>query len=645
MSNSSVSAKGHLRHWISCCCSAILQKHFRKVGGHRYDLAQFSIQTNPLFRRVRSNRQRSGKSIMKNWTLSSRLKSDLLELVGSIYPQQDSEALFVQIVDAFWSGDHLPRRKSRTLSAAPWSEKDTTLIAYGNSIVDGEHKPLDLLHDFLLANLKGVVNGVHILPFFPFTSDDGFAITDYRAVNSILGDWEDINRISHNFRLMSDLVLNHCSSQSAWFSDYLQGHEPYDRFFFEASPDDDLSEVVRPRAHALLRAVETANGPRHVWCTFSHDQVDFDFSNPEVLLEFLRIMRFHIDQGVRTIRLDAVAFIWKEIGTSCIHLPQTHAIVRLMRVLADYSDVPLVLITETNVPKNENLSYFGNRNEAHVIYNFSLPPLILQALLNGTSKTLNTWQMTMPPAQPGCTYFNFTASHDGIGLRPAEGLLTDDEIDGMIDTVKGFGGLVSMREAAGGTSRPYELNVSLFDALSGTVKGKDEWNIARFLCGQAIAMALEGIPAFYIHSLLATPNDLAGVEKTNHNRAINRHRWHYPELLEKLADPSSQQAIVFAQMKRLISIRIRQPAFHPNATQYTLQLGDRMFGFWRQSRDRSQSIFAIHNVTDETVSIPARSLNLFDGEDWKDLVSGQQMQEFGGDITFAPYQVRWITNQ
>tara|TARA_R110002126_G_scaffold201238_2_gene348818 strand:- start:117708 stop:119456 length:1749 start_codon:yes stop_codon:yes gene_type:complete len=582
---------------------------------------------------------------MRNWTLSSRLKSDLIELIGSIYPQQDSEVLLAQIVEAFWSGDHLPRRKSRTLSAAPWSEKDSYLIAYGNSIVDGEHKPLDLLHDFLLANLKGVVNGVHILPFFPFTSDDGFAITDYRTVNSTLGDWEDINRISHNFRLMSDLVLNHCSSQSAWFNDYLQGHEPYDKFFFEASPDDDLSEVVRPRAHALLRAVETANGPRHVWCTFSHDQVDFDFSNPEVLLEFLRIMRFHIDQGVRTIRLDAVAFIWKEIGTSCIHLPQTHAIVRLMRVLADYSDVPLVLITETNVPKNENLSYFGNRNEAHVIYNFSLPPLILQALLHGTSKTLNAWQMTMPPAQPGCTYFNFTASHDGIGLRPAEGLLTDDEIDGMIDTVKGFGGLVSMREAAGGTSRPYELNVSLFDALSGTVKGKDEWNIGRFLCGQAIAMALEGIPAFYIHSLLATPNDLAGVEKTNHNRAINRHRWHYPELLEKLADPSSQQAIVFAQMKQLIAIRIRQPAFHPNATQYTLQLGDRMFGFWRQSRDRSQSIFAIHNVTDETVSIPTRSLNLFDGENWKDLVSGQQLQEFGGDITFAPYQVRWITNQ
>ncbi len=585
------------------------------------------------------------KAAVKNKQVPPRLRNGIGSLVASVYPDHETERLVSEIVDAFWPDAKMPRKRSRAPGNATWSEKDSYVITYGNTFVDGEYKPLDLLHDFLEKHLKGRINGVHILPYFPFTSDDGFAITDYRAVNSSLGAWEDIERIAGDFRLMSDLVINHCSSQSTMFSDYLQGHEPYDRFFFEASPEEDLTKVVRPRAHPLLRKVETANGPKHVWCTFSHDQVDFDFRNPEVLLEFLRILRFHIDRGVRTLRLDAVAFLWKEAGTSSIHLRQTHEIVRLMRLLTDYNEEAMILITETNVPNFENLSYFGNRNEAHAVYNFSLPPLLLHALLNGTSKHLNAWQMSMPPAQLGCSYFNFTASHDGIGMRPAEGLLSEEDISHMIETVMGFGGMVSLREGNDGEMHPYEINVSLFDALQGTVDGRDDWNVERFLCSQTVAMGLEGIPAFYIHSLLGTHNDHEGVEKLGHNRAINRRRWHYPEILSLLEDPGSSHVRVFEAMKRLIGIRILQPAFHPNATQFTLQLGEALFGFWRQSTDRTQSIFAIHNLTDQPVSISALSLNLIDGENWKDLLSDETIDRFEGEIEFAPYQCRWITNR
>ena len=575
--------------------------------------------------------------------ISRRLRESIRLHLESIYPEKDSRALTRQVLEAYWGDGVVPRKRGRVAGNNMWSADNAYVITYGNSIIDGEHKPLSLLQDFLTENLKGVIKGVHILPYFPYTSDDGFAITDYRAVDSGLGGWEDIERIGREFRLMSDLVLNHCSSQSNWFNEFRMGHEPYRDFFFTASPEDDLSSVVRPRAHPLLRKVETADGEKHVWCTFSHDQVDFDFSNPEVLLEFLRIMRFHINRGVRTIRLDACAFIWKEVGTSCIHLPQTHEIIRLMRVLADYSEESIVLITETNVPNVENLSYFGNRNEAHMIYNFSLPPLIVHALMTGTSQFLNAWQMAMPPAQMGCAYFNFTASHDGIGLRPAESLLSDEAIGEMVETVKSFGGRVSMRQLSDGSMRPYEMNVSLFDALKGTVKGEDEHNIARFLCSQTIAMALEGIPAFYIHSLLSTSNDYEGVEKSGHNRAINRHRWNYDALQEALADETTQHAKVFNAMRELIGIRTRQPAFHPNATQFTLHLGEKLFGFWRQSVDRTQSIFAINNVTDETLEIPAMALNLIGGERWIDLISGETVDE--ARIGFAPYQCRWITNR
>lgn len=573
-----------------------------------------------------------------------RLREGLLHLLQSVYPDHDTKDLLERVLTAFWPGDEPPRPRGRPPGNTLWSEKDSYVITYGNSFINGEHKPLDLLYDFLDTRLRGVATGVHILPYFPYTSDDGFAVTDYYAVDSMLGAWEDVGRIAGQFRLMSDMVINHCSSQSVMFNEYRLCHSPYDKFFFEASPEDDLSMVVRPRAHPLLREVDTAQGPKHVWCTFSHDQVDFDFSNPEVLLEFLRILRFHVDRGVRTVRLDAVAFLWKEVGSPSIHLRQTHEVVRLLRLLADYCAQPLVLITETNVPNAENLSYFGNRNEAHVVYNFSLPPLLLHALLHGTSQHLNAWQMSMPPAQLGCTYFNFTASHDGIGMRPAEGLLSEEDIDSVIATAKRFGGLASMRTMPDGSTRTYEINIALFDALKGTVEGEDQWNIERFLCSQTIALGLEGIPGIYIHSLLGTGNDHEGVEKSGHNRAINRRRWHYPDLLAELENADSTHARIFQGLTSLMKLRSKQGAFHPNATQFTLQLGNQLFGFWRQSLDRSQSIFAIHNLTAEEVTIPVMALNLIGGETWTDLISGDDIGSMGRDIIFAPYQCRWITN-
>lgn len=578
-------------------------------------------------------------------TKANSFNARLATLTRQVYPDIDTESLTSAIIDAFWPEGTKRRKRGRLPSNNLWTEQDALLITYGNSILDGAHKPLDLLHDFLLRRMKGVVNGVHILPFFPYTSDDGFAVSDFRAVNPQLGDWPDINRISNDFHLMSDLVLNHVSSQGTWFNSYRQAQSPYDKFFFEASTEDDLSDVVRPRTTPLLREVDTINGPRHVWCTFSHDQIDLDFRNPEVLLEFLRIIRLHVDNGVQIIRLDAVAFLWKEVGTTSIHLPQTHAVVQLMRVLCDYAAETIILLTETNVPKAENLSYFGQRNEAHAIYNFPLPPLILHAVMSGSSHYLRRWQSGMPPAQMGCAYLNFTASHDGIGMRPVEGILPPEEQAKMIDTIKNIGGLVSMRALPGGGEAPYEINTTFYEAMGQTFAGKDTHHFDRFICSQTIVMSLEGIPAFYIHSMLATPNDHEQVEYRGMNRGINRHRWDYPTLNALLDDPDTQHARVLAAMSERLRIRAQQPAFHPNATQFTMPLSDGVFGVWRQSLDRHQSIFALHNVSDQAVDVSHMSMNLIDDETWIDVLSGDAIDMTRDAITLAPYQCRWITNR
>ncbi|WP_166422895.1 sugar phosphorylase [Paraglaciecola sp. 20A4] len=525
-----------------------------------------------------------------------------------------------------------------------WTQQDAVLITYGDSIEEEGVKPLKTLHKFLKQSCTQHINSVHILPFFPYSSDDGFAVIDYSSVNESLGDWTDIQFIAKDFRLMSDVVINHCSSRSAWFDNFIKGEGVGSDFFHTANPEDDLSNVVRPRTSPLLRETETAKGIEHVWCTFSHDQVDFDFRNPKVLQAFVSIIRQYLDNGVRLFRLDAVAFLWKKVGTSCINLEQTHEVVRLLRTLIEYAQPDVIIITETNIPNRENLAYLGNANEAHAIYNFSLPPLLVNTLITGDCHYLKSWLMSMPPAQNGTTYFNFIASHDGIGLRPAEGLLEDEELTVLVNTMQTFGGRISWRASENGQQKAYEINIALYDALQGTVKGPDKWGFQRFMCAHAIMLALEGIPGIYIHSLLATGNDYERVKNTSHNRAINRHKWQYDELQKQLASTFSQHHKVLNAMGDLLTIRRQQVAFHPNATQFTLQLGTQVFGFWRQSIDRRQSIFCLNNISDEPQEIHLSDINLVGTDEWLDLLTKQPIYAADHTVELAPYQSMWISN-
>ncbi|MBR8827488.1 MAG: alpha-glucosidase C-terminal domain-containing protein [Gomphosphaeria aponina SAG 52.96 = DSM 107014] len=569
---------------------------------------------------------------------SARVKPLLEKLYDQETQEKLLEELFLLLKEHFAPQMQEDRNK--------WSENNVQLITYGDSIIHNGEKPLQTLNHFLDQYVGDTITGVHILPFFPYTSDDGFAVIDYLSVSPELGDWEDIKPIAKKFNLMVDLVINHVSSKSIWFEQFKQGKKPGCDYFIEVDPSIDLSQVVRPRSTPLLTKVETVKGEKYVWSTFSEDQIDVNFANPDVLIEYIKIILFYVQIGAKFIRLDAVGFLWKKIGTSCIHLPETHAVVRLLREILQMLNPAVSLITETNVPNRENLTYFGNRNEAHMVYNFSLPPLLLNALLQGKSDHLKTWMMRMPPVPMGCAYFNFTASHDGIGLRPAEGLLSDDEYQTLLEMMEKFGGKISMRKNPDGTESPYEINISWFDAMKGTAQGEDVWQIERFLCSQTMMMAFDGIPAFYIHSLLATPNDLENLEKKEMNRAINRHKWDYEELAKRLNEPQSTQHIVLKELARRIKIRRSQPAFHPNATQYTLHpLNNGLFTFWRQSIYREQSIFCINNLTNTHQPLSLTDLNLFDTENWYDLISGEEFADLAAKLSIKPYQCLWITNK
>ena len=398
---------------------------------------------------------------------------------------------------------------------------------------------------------------------------------------------------------MVDLVINHCSSKNKLFKNFLENKSPGKEFFINSEKKfPESKKIVRPRSSDLSKKVLVNGKNRFVWCTFGHDQVDFDFKNPNVLIYFLEIIKFYLDQNIKALRLDAVAFLWKEFGTRCINLPETHNIVRLIRLIIDYFYNNTLLITETNIPSHENLTYFGNNNEAHCIYNFSLAPLLIHAIVSGNSFYLKKWSRGMPPAQENNSYLNFLSTHDGIGMRPIEGILPETEVLKYFNFFKKQGGLFSYR-TNGGKKSVYEVNITLLESFKECYNGKDNFIFERFILAHTILFSMEGIPAIYIQNFLGSKNDNNKVKKTNSFRSINRKNWNFESIVTKIQNKSTITSKILNTLNRLIVLRKKQTAFHPNATQFTLQLDDCFFGIWRQSIDRSQSIFCISNLTNE----------------------------------------------
>ncbi|MBN2476241.1 MAG: DUF3459 domain-containing protein [Pirellulales bacterium] len=547
---------------------------------------------------------------------------------------------------AAWCLDQIAARLVHYLPKIPplrktaWDQRDVMLITYGDQVRGEAEPPLATLGRFLaMAGLQELLGTVHVLPFFPYSSDDGFSVIDYRTVDPALGGWADVQALGERFDLMFDLVVNHVSRRSRWFQDYAAGREPYTGYFIEMDPQTDLSTVTRPRSLPLLTPVETARGTRHLWTTFSDDQLDLNFAEPAVLVEMIDVLLFYLQQGARFIRLDAIAYLWKQPGTSCIHLPQTHAVVKLLRDLVDAVAPGAILLTETNVPHQENASYLGEGDEAQMIYQFSLAPLLLEALLSGDATLLGGWLAELPPAPPQTTVLNFTASHDGIGVRPLEGIMPTPRFDRLLKAVEARGGYISTKRNPDGSDSPYELNITYFDALAEPGDANPAIQVRRFLASQALMLSVRGIPAVYFHSLVGTPNNTAGVARTGRPRSINRRKFELAELQTVLGAADSPPAMVLDGYRRLLQVRVAQPAFHPDAAQVVVPLGHpSLVALVRKSIDGRQTILVVGNLGPQPQSVDVRKATGAVPE--ADLLGGHPV---GDPVTLSPYQVAWIT--
>ncbi|MBL7161642.1 MAG: sugar phosphorylase [Anaerolineales bacterium] len=574
------------------------------------------------------------------------LESKLYDHIAFIYGAESADLITARITE------RLARFRAAypELASSPpkhrVSERDSILITYGDMVQHEGQPPIQTLADFVKKYLGDVVSAIHILPFYPYSSDDGFSVIDYRAVNPAFGNWDDVARLGDNFRLMFDAVVNHISSQSVEFQGFLEGDPDFQEFFTVIEEGTDLSRVFRPRATPVVTPYQTADGEKLVWTTFNTDQIDLNYSNPDVLLEVIDILLFYAAQGADFIRLDAVTYIWKEIGTDCINLPRTHRIVQLMRTVLDMAAPRVAIITETNVPHKDNIAYFGDgTNQAQMVYNFALPMLTLHAFHKGDVSTLSAWAETLELPSDQATFFNFLASHDGIGMMPVKNFLSIEDLNEEVERTHKFGGFVSYKSNEDGSQSPYELNINYLDALTdpGTPQEDIEMVAKRFLASQAIMLSLRGVPGIYFHSLFGSRNWREGVEETDRHRTINRQKLQLDELEAALRDPNTLTARVFKGYAHLLKTRQDYPAFHPMGGQQILRIHKNILAILRTALDESETVLCLTNVTDQpqTLSIAPEKWNIPPITKCCDLLDEKACIE-AGEILLAPYQTRWV---
>lgn len=515
--------------------------------------------------------------------------------IGFLYPNQINDTLSAigELVEEYSA---LIEKKDFQLR-----KEDVILIAYADSFIHGGESSLTSLKKVCSTHLKSMINTIHILPFYPFTSDDGFSVMDYKEVNPEFGSWNEVLELNQEFQLMFDAVINHISKSSEWFQGFLSGDKDFGNFFIEAHPNHpDLHLVTRPRTLPLLHPYLKQGQEKYIWTTFSEDQIDLNYENPQVFLRVLEVLLFYISKGAKFIRLDAIAFMWKKLGTNCIHLDETHEIIMAYRKIIEQIAPQVVLITETNVPHQENISYFGDGlNEAHMVYNFSLPPLLAYSLHAGEVDTLTNWAQSLELPSDKTCFFNFTASHDGIGVRPLQGIVSDEHISMLANKAESHGGFVSYKSNPDGSKTPYELNCNYMDLLSSPEEST-AYRAKRFMLSQAVMLSFNGVPGVYYHSVFGSENDVEAVKSSGINRRINRAKIQIDNLNSELEDKSSLRYSVYSEYRKLLELRQQEEAFHPfSQAHFSNEKGL----FIIERKGESERVSCLFNFSDVPINI------------------------------------------
>jgi sucrose phosphorylase len=421
------------------------------------------------------------------------------------------------------------------------------LITYADSM----GKNLQETQELLNAHFKGIVGGVHILPFYPSSADRGFAPMDYQVVDPAFGGWDDVKQISDNFYTMYDFMVNHISRSSAYYKDFQQNKDAskyadlfirYKDFWPGGEPTEEQVDLIykrKPRAPYI--DITFADGTTEkIWCTFDEEQVDINMYT-QTTLDFVKEnLTVLAERGAKIIRLDAFAYATKKVDTNCFFIePDTWEMLDYCKdILAPHG---VEILPEIHEHYSIQLKL---AEKGYWVYDFALPMLVLHALHSGRSDRLANWLNICPRKQ-----FTTLDTHDGIGVVDVADLMTQEEIDETKENLftKGANVKKIYNTMAYNNLDIYQLNCTYYSALGD--------NDDAYVLARALQFFTPGIPQVYYVGLLAGANDLALLEETKVGRNINRHYFSKEEVVENLQRP------VLKRLFKLMEFRNTYKAF------------------------------------------------------------------------------------
>ncbi len=429
------------------------------------------------------------------------------------------------------------------------------LITYVDRLSNGG---FNALHSLLKGPLAGIFGGVHLLPFFtPMDGTDaGFDPTDHTQVDARLGTWEDVQALGGTTDLVADLIVNHISSSSPQFLDFLEkGPDSqyadmfltFERVFPRGARESDLLRIYRPRPSLPFSPITLLSGERKLlWTTFNPEQVDIDVRHPQAEAYLGSILRKFQAAGIKIIRLDAVGYAIKKPGTNCFMIPETFEFITELTEKAHKLGIDVLVEIHSHYLKQIEIAH-----RVDWVYDFALPPLVLHALFKSDARPLARWLSISP--RNAVTVLD---THDGIGVIDAgadsdgaPGLLSPGEIDNLVETVhrRSRGQSKRATGAAASNLDLYQVNCTFLDALGGRE--------AEYLIARSLQFFAPGIPQVYYVGLLGGGNDMELLARTGVGRDINRHYYTPAEIEAALERPLVQK-----QME-LIRLRNTHPAF------------------------------------------------------------------------------------
>ena len=500
---------------------------------------------------------------------------------------------------------------------------------------------------------------LHLMPLFkapPLHNDGGYAVSSYRETNPQLGSMADLNALAEALRsagisLVLDFIFNHTANDHTWVKECLAGNKEYQDFYL-IYPDRTIPDLFEKNVREIFPeehsgAFSQLDDGRWVWTTFHSYQWDLNYANPNVFLAMACEMLFIANQGAEILRMDAVAFLWKELGTPCENLPEVHTLIQAFNTVARIAAPSLLFKSEAIVHPDDVIKYIS-ASECQISYNPLQMALLWSTLATREVNLLNQALSERNIIDADCSWVNYVRSHDDIGWTFSDEDAAKFYIDGQMhrDFLNNF--YLNRFPGSFAHGVPFQENLKTGDCrISGTTASlaglgdQEQYAVERILALYNIVMTTGGIPLIYLGDEIGVLNDLSYLEdeaKSADSRWVHRvarSQVLYDEAASKRQTPSSQ---LFKGLKNLIHLRKKTKALAGGKLQTIVTNNASVIAYIREYE--GESVCVIANFSDQPQHINTESSPILQGE-LLDLITNQKTS-IHLNLLLRPYQFLWL---